>query len=100
MDRGIQPVNWDWPERSKQWLFANGVTLNQEDGSLVLPRVMEEVARNLVIAIQEAKEGTFEPHRKNDELTRVLHNPEYPGRACGIGVRARRGPKESCLDRR
>jgi hypothetical protein len=38
MDRGIQPVTWDWPKRSKQWLFANGVTLNQEDGSLVVPR--------------------------------------------------------------
>jgi hypothetical protein len=44
MDRGIQPVTWDWSERSKQWLFANGVTLNQEDGSLVVPPVMEEVA--------------------------------------------------------
>jgi hypothetical protein len=41
---GIQPVTWDWLERSKQWLFANGVTLNQEDGSLVVPRIMEEVA--------------------------------------------------------
>jgi hypothetical protein len=38
MDRGIQPVTWDWSERLKQWLFANGVTLNQEDGSLVVPR--------------------------------------------------------------
>jgi hypothetical protein len=30
---------------------------------------MEEVARNLVVAIQE---GTFEPHRENDELIRAL----------------------------
>jgi hypothetical protein len=36
MDRGIQPVTWDWPERSKQW-FAIGVTLNEEDGTLVMP---------------------------------------------------------------
>jgi hypothetical protein len=28
MDRGIRPVTWDWPERSNQWLFANGVTLS------------------------------------------------------------------------
>jgi len=28
MDRGIQPVTSDWPERSKWWLFANRVTLN------------------------------------------------------------------------
>jgi hypothetical protein len=79
MDKGIQPVTWDWPERSKQWLFTNGVTLNQEDGTLVMPPAMEEVAWNVVVAIQEAKEGTFEPHRENDELTRALQNPEHPG---------------------
>jgi hypothetical protein len=45
MDRGIQPVTWDWPKRSKQWLFANGVTLNQENGTFVVPLAMEEVAR-------------------------------------------------------
>jgi len=28
MDRGIRPVTWEWPDRSKWWLFANGVTLN------------------------------------------------------------------------
>jgi hypothetical protein len=55
-------VTWDWLERSKQWLFANGVTLNQGDGTLVVPPAMEEVAQNLVLAIQEAKEGTFYPH--------------------------------------
>jgi hypothetical protein len=33
---------------------------------------MEEVAQNAVVAIQEAKEGTFKPHRENDELTRAL----------------------------
>jgi hypothetical protein len=62
MDRGIQLVTWDCPERSK-WLFANGVKLNQEDGTLVMPPAMEEVAWNVVVAIQETKEGTFEPHR-------------------------------------
>ncbi|RLN17003.1 transposon protein, putative, CACTA, En/Spm sub-class [Panicum miliaceum] len=86
MDRGIQPVTWDWLERSEQWLFANGVTLKQEDGTLVVPLAMEEMARNLDVAIQEAKEGTFEPHKENDELTRALQNPEHPRRARGIGV--------------
>ena len=61
MDRGIRPATWDWPDRSKWWLFANGVTLNQTDGTLVLPGNMEEVARDLVTSIDEAKQGTFEP---------------------------------------
>jgi hypothetical protein len=47
---------------------------------------MKEVARNLVVAIQEAKEGTFEPYRENDELTRALQNPEHLGRARGVGM--------------
>ena len=28
IDRGIRPTTWDWPDRSKWWLFANGVTPN------------------------------------------------------------------------
>ena len=55
MDRGIRPKTWDWPNRSKWWLFANGVTLNQTDGTLVMPGNMQEVARDLVTTIDEAK---------------------------------------------
>ena len=86
MDRGIQPATWEWPDRSKWWLFANGVTLNPTDRTLVVPGNMEEVARDLVTAVDEAKQGTFQPQRENDELTRALKNLEDPGRACGIGL--------------
>ena len=86
MDRGIRPTTWDWPNRSKWWLFANGVTLNQLDGSLVMPEHMQEVSRDLVAAIDENQQGTSQPQRENDELTRALKNPEHPGRVCGIGV--------------
>ena len=55
MDRGIRPVTRDWPDRSKWWLFANDVTLNQLDGTLVVPEHMQEVSRDLVIAIDEAQ---------------------------------------------
>ena len=51
LDIGIRPTTWDWPDRSKWWLFANGVTLNQLDGSLVVPEHMQEVSRDLVAAI-------------------------------------------------
>ena len=47
---------------------------------------MEEVAHDLIIAIDEAKQGTFQPQRENDELTRALKNPKHPGRARGISV--------------
>ena len=54
MDRGIWPATWEWPDRSKRWLFANGVKLNPTDRTLVVPGNMEEVARDLVTAIDEA----------------------------------------------
>ena len=79
MDRGIRLATWDWPDRSKWWLFANGVTLNQLDGNLVMPEQMQEVARDLVTAVDEAKQETFQPLWENDELTRKLKNPEHPG---------------------
>ena len=79
-------MTWEWPDRSKWWLFANGVTLNQLDGNLVVPEHMQEVSRDLVTAIDETQQGIFHPQRENDELTRALKNPEYPGRARGIGV--------------
>ena len=62
------------------------MTLNQTDGILVVPEHMQEVARDLVKAIDEAKHGTFQPQWENDELTRALKNPEHPRRARSISV--------------
>ena len=62
------------------------MTLNQLDGTLVVPEHMQEVSRDLVTAIDEAQQGTFQPQRENDKLTRALKNLEHPGRACGIDV--------------
>ena len=55
MVRGIRTATWDWPDRSKWWLFANGVTLNQLDGTLVAPEQMQELSHDLVTSIDEAK---------------------------------------------
>ena len=86
MDRGIQPATWYRPDGSKWWLFADGVTLIQTDETLVVPEQMQEVARDLVTAVDEAKQGTFQPQWENDELTRALKNPEHPRRARSISV--------------
>ena len=77
MDKGIRPATWEWPDRSKWWLFANSVTLNPLTGTLVMPEQMQEVSRDLVTAIDEAKQGTFQPQREINELTRALKNPEH-----------------------
>ena len=51
-----------------------------------MPEHMQEVSRDLVAAIDETQQGTIQPQRENDELTRALKNLEHPGRARGIGV--------------
>jgi hypothetical protein len=62
------------------------MTLNQLDGTLVVPEHMQKVSHDLVTAIDEAQQGTFQHQRENDELTRALKNPKHPGRARCIGV--------------
>ena len=73
------------------WIEASGRRLgigriDQMDGTLVMPKHMQAVSHDLVTAIDEAQQGTFQPQRENDELTRALKNPEHPGRARGIDV--------------
>ena len=62
------------------------MTLNQLDGILVVLEHMQEVSRDLDTAIDEAQQGTFQPQKENDELTRALKNSKHRGRARGIGV--------------
>ena len=38
----------------------------------------------ILVAIEEARTGVFEPNRENDE--RALGNPEHPGRTRGKGA--------------
>jgi hypothetical protein len=38
-----------------------------------------------VKTIAEVQEGTFEPDRENDELTKALKNKEHTGRTRGLG---------------
>lgn len=40
----------------------------------------------ILVAIEEARTGVFQPNRENDELTRALGNPEHPGRTQGKGA--------------
>jgi hypothetical protein len=41
--------------------------------------------RELVKTIAEVQEGTFQPDRENDELTKALKNKEHTGRTRGLG---------------
>ena len=90
MDAGITPQTWDWPERSKFWLFAHGAGLDPKTGQIVAQgkwkAKIEAIVPKLVAAIEKVRKGEYIPDRENDELTLALGNPEHVGR-----VRARPG---------
>ncbi|KAK1609754.1 hypothetical protein QYE76_033427 [Lolium multiflorum] len=90
MNAGITPQTWDWPERSKFWLFAHGAGLDPKTGLIVAKgkwkEKIEEIVPKLITAIEQVRKGEYIPDRENDELTLALGNPEHVGR-----VRARPG---------
>src|SRR3954465_6021376 len=90
MDAGITPQTWDWPDRSKLWLFAHGAGLDPMTGKIVAQGKwkdkIEAVTKKLIDAIEKVRKGENIPDRENDELTLALGNPEHVGR-----VRARPG---------
>jgi len=90
IDHGITPQTWDWPERSKFWLFAHGAGLDPKTGLIVAKgkwkEKIEAIVLKLVDAIEKVRKGEYIPDRENDELTLALGNPEHVGR-----VRARPG---------
>nr|ABA96332.1 transposon protein, putative, CACTA, En/Spm sub-class [Oryza sativa Japonica Group] len=84
--RGIEPTTANWPERSRNWFYAHGGSLNPGDGSLIFGDEIRDAARRLADAIEASTQGTFQPDREKDELTLALQNPEHPGRTRGKGV--------------
>ena len=42
--KGINPFSINWPERSKNWFFMHGVSLNLENGEPVVGGTIKEVA--------------------------------------------------------
>nr|CAH66216.1 OSIGBa0157N01.2 [Oryza sativa] len=86
LERGIEPVTANWPERSKFWYYAHGGTLNPADGSLVFGDQIREAARRLTDAVEASSQGTFQPDREKDELLLAMQTPEHSGRTRGKGV--------------
>nr|CAE05333.2 OSJNBa0079M09.2 [Oryza sativa Japonica Group] len=86
LERGIEPVTANWPERSKFWYYAHGGTLNPADGSLVFGDQIREAARRLTDAVEASSQGTFQPDREKDELSLAMQTPEHSGRTRGKGV--------------
>ena len=60
--------------------------LDRETGNYSTRASLKGADDAILVAIEEARSGVFQPNRENDELTRALGNPEHPRRTRGKGV--------------
>ena len=79
-DAGVTPATKSWPPRVRTWFYAHGGELDPKTGNVSTRASLKGADDAILVAIEEARSGVFQPNRENDELTRALGNPEHPGR--------------------
>jgi len=86
--RGVVPQTiWEnWGERSKQWLYGHGGTIDPLTRLLDWGQEISRAAEMLVHARADVASGLFKPNREKDELTYALKIPEHGGRTRGYGA--------------
>ena len=60
--------------------------MDPKTGKVLKKAYLKGAEDKLLVAIEEARSGVFQPNRENDELTCALGNPEHPGRTRGKGA--------------
>ena len=60
--------------------------MDPKTGKVSTKACLNRADDELLVAIEEARSGLFEPNKENDELTCALGNPEHPGRTRGMGA--------------
>ena len=87
IDKDITPATITWPERSKNWYYAHGGSLNLETSECIYGQNIQQVAQRLQDAIQAVAQGTFQPDREKDELSygpsKSRTSSEYKGQRSG-----------------
>ena len=81
--KGVIPVTIDWPDRSKTWFYGHGGKVDPTTGEIIAKANLKRASDIIIQAVQDARNGVFQPERENDELTRTLKNPEHGGRTRG-----------------
>ena len=79
-DAGVTLEILSWPPRCRTWFYAHGGELDPKTGNVSTRASLKGVDDAILVAIEEARSGVFQPNRENDELTRALGNPEHLGR--------------------
>ena len=54
--------------------------LDPKTGKVSMKACLNGAGDKILVAIEDARTGVFQPNRENDELTRALGNPEHQGR--------------------
>ena len=57
--KGITPATAVWPERSKQWFYGHGGSLDPQTGQIIGNKQIEKASEDLVEAITDVRKGTF-----------------------------------------
>ena len=78
--KGIHPFSIEWTERSKNWLFAHGGSLDPETGEPVVGGQIKTAAQRLFDIVDASASGAFVPNREKDEMIYALQTPEHPRR--------------------
>jgi hypothetical protein len=79
-EKGIEPETEHWPRRSRNWALGHGAVYDERTRKLVQKKKqIADPLRELVKTIAKVQEGTFQPDRENEELTKALKNKEHTG---------------------
>jgi hypothetical protein len=60
--KGIPLFSIDWPERSKNWFFAHGGSLDKETREPIVGGIIRRVARRLFDIADASSSGAFVPN--------------------------------------
>ena len=82
VEKDKHPETFDWDERTTNWFYGHGGTLDAEGKAIFTPRHKEHPLpiEEIRTAVQDFKDRRFHPDRENDVLTRALGNKEKTGR--------------------
>ena len=88
LDKGIvpEPIKEGWIERSRNWFYGHGGTLDAEGKCIYTRRHKDNPLlpiEDIRKAVKDVEEGRFRPDREDDELARALGNKEHEGRTRG-----------------
>src|SRR3954466_390477 len=85
-DAGITPEPTTWNERTRNWFYGHGGTLDQDGKAIYNQSHIDDPLlpiEDIRDAVRDIEAGRFIPDRDNDELTRALKKKDHPGRARG-----------------